>query len=593
MEASKKVTSIHLGLCTEEDVLSYTVCEITSTDFLEGDQPKYGGLFDCRMGTINKRFACLTCKQTMKECPGHFGRIVLGRPVYYPHFLETVIKILQIVCDKCLTILDPSCIQKFTGKEMKNIFKFTSVYKLCKKKKSCGKCGHVQSKYKRENLNLMRIDDTQSTVLFADKCNDILRKIDPTILTLIGIDPLKVTGLICTILPVAPPCIRPSVMSGHMRSEDDMTFTLNEIIKSNENYKKKFAQSQTQYAAILQYFSDGVVRDNLTDEETIAYKHLQKIHKTKNLLKYIEDTDIIINDYYELLQYNVFTLIDNNIQGLPQAQQRSGRTLKAIKDRLHGKGGRVRNNLQGKRVDFAARTVIDGDPLISLNEVGVPIKIAMNLTYPSVVNTINETWLRELVTNGPNTHPGANFIVLKRYGKEFRKNLEHCKKIILFSFELDNHKRCLCKKTYPTFNYELANWCKSCKQDNMSVSTLLPEDKEKMCVCGKETPTYYYKNEQEQIKSTLCCIECRKDKDMKEVIIVLQYGDIVERHLCDPNEFHNGDMGAFNRQPSLHRMNIMGHIVRVLDYDSFRLNPCATGPYNADFDKLSVENMGA
>ena len=58
----------------------------------------------------------------------------------------------------------------------------------------------------------------------------------------------------------------------------------------------------------------------------------------------------------------------------------------------------------------------------------------------------------------------------------------------------------------------------------------------------------------------------------------LQYGDIVERHLMD------NDYVVSNRQPSLHKMSIMGHRVRVLPYSTFRLNLSVTSPYNADFD---------
>lgn len=58
----------------------------------------------------------------------------------------------------------------------------------------------------------------------------------------------------------------------------------------------------------------------------------------------------------------------------------------------------------------------------------------------------------------------------------------------------------------------------------------------------------------------------------------LQYGDIVERHLMD------GDYVLFNRQPSLHKMSIMGHRVKVLHYSTFRLNLSVVTPYNADFD---------
>ena len=58
----------------------------------------------------------------------------------------------------------------------------------------------------------------------------------------------------------------------------------------------------------------------------------------------------------------------------------------------------------------------------------------------------------------------------------------------------------------------------------------------------------------------------------------LEIGDIVERHLVD------GDIVLFNRQPSLHKLSIMAHSVRVRRSRTFRLNECVCTPYNADFD---------
>ena len=58
----------------------------------------------------------------------------------------------------------------------------------------------------------------------------------------------------------------------------------------------------------------------------------------------------------------------------------------------------------------------------------------------------------------------------------------------------------------------------------------------------------------------------------------LEYGFRVERHL------QNGDIVLFNRQPSLHKMSMMGHRVRILPHSTFRLNLSVTSPYNADFD---------
>jgi DNA-directed RNA polymerase subunit A' len=68
-------------------------------------------------------------------------------------------------------------------------------------------------------------------------------------------------------------------------------------------------------------------------------------------------------------------------------------------------------------------------------------------------------------------------------------------------------------------------------------------------------------------------------EDILEVLLEeLQPGYVVERHLID------GDICIFNRQPSLHRMNIMAHKIRVLPGRSFRLNPAVCTPYAADFD---------
>src|SRR5512139_3970127 len=66
--------------------------------------------------------------------------------------------------------------------------------------------------------------------------------------------------------------------------------------------------------------------------------------------------------------------------------------------------------------------------------------------------------------------------------------------------------------------------------------------------------------------------------DRTKIAEAVELGFIVERHL------KNGDIAIFNRQPSLHRMSIMAHYVRVLPYKTFRLHLCVCPPYNADFD---------
>ena len=109
--------------------------------------------------------------------------------------------------------------------------------------------------------------------------------------------------------------------------------------------------------------------------------------------------------------------MDNKIPGAAPVAQRSGRPLKSIKDRLNGKGGRMRGNLMAKRVDFSARSVITADPNISIRELGVPMRIAKNITKPVIVNKMNRAFLTKLVRNGPDVWPGAKMLQ-QRNGEE-------------------------------------------------------------------------------------------------------------------------------------------------------------------------------
>jgi len=68
------------------------------------------------------------------------------------------------------------------------------------------------------------------------------------------------------------------------------------------------------------------------------------------------------------------------------------------------------------------------------------------------------------------------------------------------------------------------------------------------------------------------------DETREQLLEELQPGFIVERHIMD------GDIAIFNRQPSLHRMSMMCHKIKVLPGKTFRLNPAVCAPYNADFD---------
>lgn len=201
---------------------------------------------------------------------------------------------------------------------------------------------------------------------------NILKRIPDSHLKDMGLslDYARPEWMIITVLPVPPPPVRPSIsMDGTgqgMRNEDDLTYKLGDIIRANSNVQKAIQEGSAAHLA---------------------------------------------EEFEQLLQYHVATLMDNDIAGQPQALQKSGRPVKSIRARLKGKEGRLRGNLMGKRVDFSARTVITGDANISLDQVGVPKSIARILTYPETVTPYNIERLHQLVQNGPNEHPGAKYVI--------------------------------------------------------------------------------------------------------------------------------------------------------------------------------------
>jgi DNA-directed RNA polymerase II subunit RPB1 len=175
--------------------------------------------------------------------------------------------------------------------------------------------------------------------------------------------------MIYTVLPVAPPAMRPSVKhDAQQRSEDDLTHIYSNIIKTNKDLADKI--------------------------ETNANPN-------------------IIEGLTSVLQYFIAMIVNNKVKGANPMAQRSGRPLQCIMDRLNSKNGRIRGNLMGKRVDFSARSVITGDPNLSIRQLGVPKKIAMNITKPIKVNKRNIEYLTKLVQNGPENYPGAKILEKK------------------------------------------------------------------------------------------------------------------------------------------------------------------------------------
>ncbi len=375
----RKLDHVQFGVLGPDEIRRMSVAEIKYEKAYENGQPKLEGIADRRLGSNGPQFPCLTCYCDDKSCPGHFGHIELAKPMYNIGFINVTLKVLRCVCYYCSKLLVPDAmVQRLL--EMKNPGqRLRTISKLCSgAKKSCtaeGGCGHPQPKYQRDGFRLRAtFEDTpeesaeRKQAVSAEKVYNVFKRLSDDHVSAVGLSPKysRPEWLILTLLPVPPPQVRPSVMKGGMRSEDDLTNKLGDIVKNNNALR------------------------NL--EATGAVAHA-------------------LREQIDLVQYHVATYMNNELPGIQPATVRGGsRALKSIGQRFKGKEGRVRGNLMGKRVDFSARTVITPDPNLMLHEVGVPFSIARNLTYPEVVTAFNKADMQRLVENGPDEYPGAKYI---------------------------------------------------------------------------------------------------------------------------------------------------------------------------------------
>ncbi len=451
----KKVSGIVFGVLSPKMIEKMASAKIVTPELYDKEgYPVDGGLMDIRLGVIDPGLKCKTCGSKLKECPGHFGYIELARPVIHIKYKDEILTILRSICMECGRVLIPSSKREEVLKELARIEKEEGIEARRKAVKDIiaelklqNKCPHCKAKQPKVTL------EKPTTYLENEKrINPIeirsrLEKIPDEDCELFGINPkfARPEWMILTLLPIPPVTMRPSItLESGERSEDDLTHKLGDIVRINQR--------------LFENINAGA-------------------------------PEIIVEDLWDLLQYHITTFFDNEVPQLPPARHRSGQPLKTITERIKSKEGRIRHNLAGKRTNFSARTVISPDPMLRINEVGVPMEIAMKLTVPETVNAWNMEYLKSFVEKGPTEYPGANYIVR-------------------------------------------------------------PDGKKKKIT--EET----------------------KEQSLEE----LQPGYAVERHLLD------GDVAIFNRQPSLHRMSMMCHRVRVLPGRTLRLNPAVCHPYNADFD---------
>lgn len=428
--APKKISHIDFTYMSATDIRKMSAAPINKPDFYDVNvttKPNANGPLDLRLGTTNDAYPCQTCGQTSEKCPGHFGSMDLHFPVFNIGYYDHIIHILRCICKTCSRILLPD---QDINTRLNRLFKsppqtvsarldkIKSLIKECEKVQICPHCGAINGPINiRKNKNVLLIAHmigAKSDAL-AETFKELFDKVDigegdsKQFLQYISEDitpvktyhlfdriptrelPLLMSGMkisspksmIISSIIVPPVCIRPSVISsGEGSNEDDLTIRIREAIDNNNQIFKTI--------------------DTGEPASTFAEK-------------------------WNICQQNMNSFINSEGKDtLLKTKKNKNKAVIGIAQRLKGKHGRFRTNLSGKRVNFSGRTVISPDPNAMIDQVVVPLEMAMVATFPTRVTQYNIDLLRKLVANGPSVYPGANRIISAKDG--LKKDLRYIAK---------------------------------------------------------------------------------------------------------------------------------------------------------------------
>ncbi len=611
----KRIDSIRFTLMDPNEIRKMSSVEVKTADTYKDDGHAFKqGLMDPKMGVIDPGIRCETCGNKHEECPSHFGHIALELPVMHIGFTGLIKTCLKATCNSCSKVLlldapethptDPEKSEQdyyrdkvhdiilkhgVGDREFKKIIKDIETVCSSAKRAICMHCGAEQGKIVLDKPTTFKEKkaDKGEHKLNARDIREWLEKIPDEHLIFVGMekDVSRPEWTIMKVLPVPPITVRPSItLESGDRSEDDLTHKLVDVLRINQRLREN--------------------RDSGAPQ-------------------------LIVEDLWELLQYHCTTYFDNQTSGIPPARHRSGRPLKTLSQRLKGKEGRFRSNLSGKRVNFCARTVISPDPNLGINEVGVPVRTAKELTVPIRVTSRNREQLRQMILRGPDVHPGVNYIIR---GDRFRVRITDRTKFIWSGFRCLNPDCHSGSEEEPYMGYQ-PELNQVLPAPNFLPGLVLKEQMRRdhitdalqkewtvdlestLCNLKGEDPNgnqlseddpnavihHRWKWEVENPDDFLPehlevrCPHCGSPEvedehgnvfptDVEDRLSTYDRdgnprpGVVVERHLID------GDVAIFNRQPSLHRMSMLVHEIRVMGGKTFRFNLADCTPYNADFD---------
>lgn len=403
---ARRIERIDGSILSPDEIRRRSVARISEPIIYDKTVPKSGGVNDHRLGVVDRKYRCGTCGHGVGRCQGHEGHIELPFPVFHVSHLDTILKVLRLVCFSCCRLLfDPHTTKHQTaisGNQAKN-----RLNALAQSAKTCRRCIHDdencaqfwQPVYMKKGYVIecdwkgvipkFSPEDSKELLQHPFTARDaleILRNISDDDCRTLGFDPKRSRPewMIQTVVLVSSPVIRPTVAEtsgARTRGQDDITKKLIDIVKAVKNVEKW-------------YNTKGATSPPNTLLDGLGF------HSTF-------DSPPPTPALLEELQLHVSTMVNNDVRGAKPSLHRSNQPTKSIYTRLKGKEGRVRNSLMGKRVDHNGRSVISPDAENDVDVLGVPHSFCQKGTQSCVVQLYNYDILQQCVRWGAQHRYGA------------------------------------------------------------------------------------------------------------------------------------------------------------------------------------------
>ncbi|KDR17997.1 DNA-directed RNA polymerase I subunit RPA1, partial [Zootermopsis nevadensis] len=460
-------SALSFSIFSQDEIKKLSEVKITTPlSFNALGHPLKAGLYDPALGPLHENSEpCYTCSNNVYNCSGHVGYIELSLPVVNPLFHKTIFHILKLACLNCHTLQVKGVAKvlfitklKLLGEGLVTEAQETEeVVGDILSSEDSTVVDEVKAELMKEKLdeyykNIMKDCKTPPKTKFVESLiNDLLNAMDKSVLDMkkclnCKAPIIKILSfqnkLVTTVLKAdesggaenggenkgkkITTVILPDESRDHLRkiwrNEKEFMTTLSPVLKNcdmkhptdtffldliavpppkmrpvNFVNNKLVEHPQTQaYKLIIQ---DSIIIQNIT--RTIRDGDTSSLpEEAKDLLEQIRgDTpEEKLMLAWQHLQSDVDHLMDS---GMGQSNQRG------LKISPEKKEGIIRMHMMGKRVNFAARSVITPDPCLSIEEIGIPELFAKSLTYPVPVTEWNVADLRMMVLNGPDVYPGA------------------------------------------------------------------------------------------------------------------------------------------------------------------------------------------